>query len=279
MTAPAPGAPDAHRLQSVIGSHVRIRFSLSADTFAGRLLEIARRHGASGDEAIAFSSRLNLDDLYLTTACAAGDEAAWVECIGSHREFIHRFARRVLKEPQAGDLADEVIADLWQRRKIARYEGRSALRTWLGTVVSHAAINAMKASKARAVREDRPAALPAPRLESGLEDAQRSTELAQLLAESIARQPSHDQLLVLLHYEQGLTLEQIEPVMGLSKAALSRRLKRIRDALLAAADELARRRVGTSARALADGLDLSLVDLDLRAACHLAAEQGRADSV
>ena len=47
-------------------------------------------------------------------------------------------------------------------------------------------------------------------------------------------------MLVLLHYEQGLTLDEIGPVMGLSKAALSRRLKRIRDALLETTDALPR---------------------------------------
>ena len=60
---------------------------------------------------------------------------------------------------------------------------------------------------------------------------------------------------------------------------MSRRLKRIREALLKAADALARRRLGTSARSLADGLQLSMVDLDLRAACRLAAERGPTEPV
>ena len=46
--------------------------------------------------------------------------------------------------------AAELIADLWQHRKIERYEGRSSLRTWLATVVAHAAVNAGKAARTRA---------------------------------------------------------------------------------------------------------------------------------
>ena len=105
-----------------------------------------------------------------------------------------------------------MIADLWQRGKIARYEGRSSLKTWLGTVVSHAAINAAKAARTREPREE-PAIHPALDPEPAIEDTERSGALARLLAESIARQPAHDRLLILLYYEQGLTLDEIGPVI------------------------------------------------------------------
>ena len=80
---------------------------------------------------------------------------------------------------------------------------------------------------------------------------------------------------MLLYYEQALTLDQIASMMSVSKAALSRRLKRIRDALLETVDQQARRRLGTSARSLADGLELSEIDLDLRAACVATWNQPR----
>lgn len=257
------------RVQALVSSAVRIRFALTSDAFVLHVLNVARALG--GDAPLSeTAARLSLDDLYLAAACAAGDDRAWTEFMERYRDFIHRFARRALKEADATDLADEVIADLWKRRKIGRYAGRSSLKTWLGTVVSYAAINA---AKAKQVREADPnAVVPAPPdPERQIGDNERSAVLARLLADSIARQPNDDRLLMLLYYEQALTLDQIGALIGLSKAAVSRRLARIRTAVLDAANALALQRLGTSARSLASGLDLSQVELDLRAACQFAA--------
>jgi RNA polymerase sigma-70 factor (ECF subfamily) len=263
-------------IRALIAERVDVRFSLDTGSFQSYLIDLARRIS----DAIAPSAvlrSLNLDDLYLARACAKGDDDAWSEFIVKYRAFIHRFAGRMLREPAAIDLADQVIADLWERRKIERYEGRSSLRTWIGTVTAHAAINTAKTNQARDPISDRTE--PAVGADAEFDDAERSREVARLLAESLSRQPAQDQLLVLLHYEQGLTLDQMAPIIGLSKAALSRRLKKIRDTLLQSTDALARRHLGTPVRALADGLEWSRVDLDLRAACALAAQQARSDGV
>ena len=56
--------------------------------------------------------------------------------------------------------------------------------------------------------------------------------------------PAEDKLLLLLYYEQGLTLDEMAGVVGGSKAALSRKLQRTRDELRASIDSLSRRRAG-----------------------------------
>jgi hypothetical protein len=64
-----------------------------------------------------------------------------------------------------------VIADLWQRGKIARYEGRSTLRTWLGTVVANAAVNASRSRRTVGLHEDAAADGPlAGRQRTGADD-------------------------------------------------------------------------------------------------------------
>src|SRR5438034_7924939 len=110
------------RVRALIVDVVRIRFALDAEAFVARLLDLAGRRAGAGVAPSVFLTGFSLDDLYLATACAAHDEDAWAEFITRYRDFIHRFARRVLKEPASTDLADEVIADLWERQKIARYE-------------------------------------------------------------------------------------------------------------------------------------------------------------
>jgi len=268
-------AAEADRVRAVVAAHVHARFALGIDEFSRGVIDVAVR-AAPDVPPSDYASRLSLDDLYLAAACAAGDEAAWAECVTRFRAFIRDFARRVLPEPACTDVADEVIADLWERRKIARFQGRSTLRTWLGAVVSHAALNAARARRARhggdALEPAREPSDPHD-LEQEISDRERSGRVTALFAAAIAERSPEERLLLLLYYDDGLTLDEIGPVLRASKAVLSRRLKRIREELRDTVDARARRELGLPAQSLVESLDLARVDLDLRAACRLSVER------
>lgn len=264
MPAPADRAGERGRVLAVIAAQVRFRFGVTLEQFADRTIALA---GAAPRSPEEFIPRLHLDDLYLAAACAAGDDGAWKECQRAHFAFIRDFAQRFLPDAAARDLADQVIADLWQRGKIARYEGRSTLRTWLGTVVAHAAINAGRtrrtfvpidadAGEGQAARLRGTVVADPARLES-------ERALAAIVAASVAALPAEDKLLLQLYYEQELTLEAMQVALRTSKATLSRRLTAIRGRLRAAVDERARRDVGTSAAALREDASLEHLELDL----------------
>ncbi len=197
-------------------------------------------------------------DLELARACARGEESAWEEFGRRFFEVIRAFAARTLSGAAAGDLAAEVIADLWQRGKIARFEGRSTLKTWLAAVVAHAASNA-------ASRQRRWAPLES----SGeLEDRDRPADdhvgrhrFSGLLVEAMAHLEAPDRLLLLLYYDQGLTFDEMGPVMRRSKAVLSRRLKRVTASLRADLEARSRDRYGVPARELAGTLEAREIDL------------------
>jgi RNA polymerase sigma-70 factor (ECF subfamily) len=251
-------------VRSLVTGQVRFRFTLDADGFADHVVAIAAS-AAPGTAPDEHARRLSLDDLYLAAACARGEEAAWEECLARHGAFIRDFARRFLREPAASDVADQVIADLWERGKMARYQGRSTLRTWLGSIVAHAALNALKSGRrTRPLERDEDAGhvatVPAdPHAAVG----QDRTLLEALVKEAMEGLPAEDKLLLLLHYEQGLTLDEMAGVVGGSKAALSRRLQRTRDVLHASIDTLSRRHAGSSAASLRSGIDLGRLELDL----------------
>jgi RNA polymerase sigma-70 factor (ECF subfamily) len=238
---PSPGRPGLF-LRAEILARVRIRFVLDAAAFESRVRDVA------GDAAF---DRLALDDLYLSSACAAGEEAAWEELESRHFGFIRDFALRCARrDPPASDVAERVIADLWQRGKIRQFAGRSSLRTWLGAVVAHAASNALESGGRMVPLEDtRPD--PRPTGDGAVEDRRR---LARMTAEALQALPARERLLLLYYYEQGLTLDEIGAALGGSKAAVSRRLKAIRERL----------RESISARAeVPPGIDFGRVDLDL----------------
>jgi RNA polymerase sigma factor (sigma-70 family) len=257
---------EASQTVALIRARVALRFSVTAERLAERVTALAAVAGVS---ALDHARRVALEDLYLATACAAGDDDAWAECERVHFGFIRSFARRFLPDAGARDLADQVIADLWQRGKIGSYAGRSSLRTWIGTVVTHAALNARKVSHPVVAldpaefhqhgrRQDaHSSASPGP------EDTDATRILSDLVSRAVAALPTEDKLLLQLHYEEGLTLQQMEVALRASKATLSRRLKRTRESLRRALDDLASGTYGTSAEIIRQRLSLDRVELDL----------------
>lgn len=233
------------------------RFSVTPDAFRERLGTLAAVAGLLVEE---YAARASLDDLYLATACAAGDRDAWAECERKHFPFIRSFAQRLLPDADARDLADQVIADLWQRQSIARYSGRSTLRTWLGALVAHAAANARRAAKPRvplsAVVAGRAAVDAAP------DDASGERLLVELVTQAVEALTDDERFLLRLYYEQQLTLDEMEAVTRKSKATLSRRLKDIRVRLRNEVERLAEEH-GGSAASIRDGLQLEKLELDL----------------
>ncbi len=221
-------------------------------------------------------TRLSLDDMYLAWACVRGEDAAWRELAQTHFPFIRSFARRYAAADAANDVADEVIADLWERCKLERYHGRSTLRTWLGALVAHRAINASEAVRRQAQKrgalrliagENQPAT---GNDEAG--EAQARDTLRAVLAEAVRALPAETKVLLQLYYEQELTLDEIGRALHVSAAALSRRLKQARETLRADIEERAHRRAGMPADALREGIDLARLEVDFGA---LLNENGR----
>jgi RNA polymerase sigma-70 factor (ECF subfamily) len=247
-------------LRRLVAGRVRARFALDLDAFTERLAALAT-------EVTGAPERLELDDLYLAAACADGDNEAWRELRDRHVPFLRQFAGRLLRGVAATDLVDRVIADLWERRKMARYQGRSSLRTWLGAVVAHAALNQGKLNRPEQTRDrQRPQAAGARPFESpDPEGAEAARLLGTMTSEALAALPADDRLLLLLYYEQELTLDEIEPILQTSKATLSRRLRRVRELVRERVERRAHGLYGTSTDRLRDGVDLRRIEIDVEA--------------
>lgn len=201
------------------------------------------------------------DDSTLVRRCLAGDAEAWHTLVDRHRPGMISLARRILPVQDAEDAVDAVLADLWQRRRLARYEGRSSLRTWLGAVAINSALNARRAAASRAAAD---AAAAAPDYAA---TDRPPEQLHIVLREAIASLEPSIRIMVLLYYEQDLSLDAIGRLVGASKSTLSRALKHARERIRAEADRLAHERWDTSLAALREGVDLDRLEFDLREAC------------
>lgn len=86
-------------------------------------------------------------DRELVAALRAGDESAFTEMVSLHHDGLLRVAKRIL--PAEG-VAEEVVQETWVAvlRGLARFEGRSALKTWIYRIL-------VNRSRTRARREGR----------------------------------------------------------------------------------------------------------------------------
>ena len=192
--------------------------------------------------------------------------------------YIRDFARRFVHEQAAADVADQVIADLWQRGRLAQYDGRSTLRTWLGAVVAHAAINAGKRERRMTTLD--PGTMEArSRTVGGAEDEATHRLFATLVTRAVEELEPDAKVLLLLYYEQGLTLDEMVSVLGTSKATLSRRLDRLRRGLRAAIEASALQELRVDSATLRDQFDFARLKFDLEAALGGSAMEGKRDGV
>ncbi|MGH2592780.1 MAG: RNA polymerase sigma factor, partial [Anaerolineae bacterium] len=78
------------------------------------------------------------DDLRLVEALCRGDEAAFVSLVNAHHASMLRLAM-IFVPDQA--VAEEVVQEAWLGvlRGLARFEGRSSLKTWIFRILTNTA--------------------------------------------------------------------------------------------------------------------------------------------
>ena len=75
----------------------------------------------------------------LIQASRAGDETSFQKLVGTHRSSLRAHCYRLLGSvADADDALQETLVAAWQG--LSSFEGRSALRTWLFTIATHACI-------------------------------------------------------------------------------------------------------------------------------------------
>lgn len=136
-------------------------FGVQLDCFKASVTKSTTKFIASSaepptsDEIKDFISQLQADDLFLTLACANGNERAWWEFDQAHRTYMERVARHLAKtDVDATDIVDTVYEQLYGTRivdgervsKFATYSGRGSLRGWLRTVIWHSLVDLHRAS-------------------------------------------------------------------------------------------------------------------------------------
>ena len=151
-------------------------------------------------------------DRELLEGIRAGRREACARLIHEHYPAIYRFLLHLARDAaEAEDLTQETFAAAWE--KIAAFEGRSALCTWLHRIAYGKFVDARRAGRrsaalAERLRRREPAAAPCP-----VEAAVRDDEARRLYA-ALQRVDAPDRVLLVLHYLQGLSYREMADVTG-----------------------------------------------------------------
>jgi RNA polymerase sigma-70 factor (ECF subfamily) len=187
------------------------------------------------------------DEVSLVVRLRAGDEDAFVTLVGRHHDSMLRLARTFVNSDA---VAEEVVQETWLGvlRGIDRFEGRSALRTWLLTIL----VNRARSTGAREARTV-PAGDPEPAVDASRFDlggfwssppehwADAAVErlsagtLRGVIREVLLEMPERQRAVVMLRDVDGLRSDEVCDVLELTSAnervLLHRGRSRLRQAL------------------------------------------------
>jgi RNA polymerase sigma-70 factor (ECF subfamily) len=150
------------------------------------------------------------DDQRLLEDLQAGRREACAEMVRRHYEAVYRFLVHLTRDiHQAEDLTQDTFAAAWE--KIATFQGRSTLATWLHRIAYTKFIDAQRAlRRAEALRER--IAGPASSSVDPL-DALMADEETQRLYRRLHELDDSQRSLLVLHYLQGLSYREMAVVL------------------------------------------------------------------
>ena len=161
----------------------------------------------------------------LVTRALQGDKEAFDDIFDQYSRIMHRTAYRIVKDQ---DIAEDAVQDAfilaWQRLPSLREAG--ALRPWLLRIV----VNQCISFKRRLTRSTMFLRQSFSEQETDL--ASQVTNYAEAclernwdLAQAIESLPAKQQMVISLHYYQGMTLPEISQALQISENTLKKRIQ------------------------------------------------------
>ena len=174
----------------------------------------------------------------LVRRCQQGELAAFTELFHAYEAALYRLALAILREaPDAEDAVQETYLRVF--RQIRDFQGQSALRTWLTSILVNVCRDQLRRARLRRMLPLdwlRGAAQPAA---PDVAEAVHHNLERQSLLDLIGRLDDRHRLPVLLHYLEDLPAAEVGRLLGLRPSVVYSRLNTARERLRAMAAEQA----------------------------------------
>ncbi|MGE3155578.1 MAG: sigma-70 family RNA polymerase sigma factor [Xanthobacteraceae bacterium] len=160
-------------------------------------------------------------DEVLIGRIAGGDRLAMQVLFARHHVRVFRFVVRLVKnESTAEDLISDVFLDVW--RQAGRFEGRSAVSTWLLSIARFKALSALRRWPDEELDEDTAGAIedPSDDPEIALEKKDKSTLIRKCLSGLSAE---HREVVDLVYYHEK-SVEEVAEIVGIPENTVKTRM-------------------------------------------------------
>jgi RNA polymerase sigma-70 factor (ECF subfamily) len=160
-------------------------------------------------------------DEVLIARIASGDRLAMQVLYGRHHVRVFRFALRLVRNEQiAEDLISEVFLDVW--RQAGKFEGRSAVSTWLLAITRFKALSALRKRKDAELDDETAASIED--TSDDPEVAVQKKDTGEALRKCLtALSPEHREIVDLVYYHEK-SVEEVADIVGIPENTVKTRL-------------------------------------------------------
>ena len=164
---------------------------------------------------------LEASDEILIGRIAGGDRLAMQALYARHHVKVFRFVLRLVRnEASAQDLISEVFLDVW--RQAARFEGRSAVSTWILAIARFKALSSVRRRKEAQLDEEE-----AERIEDQAdtpEVALQKKDTGEVLRQCLAKlSPDHREIIDLVYYHEK-SVEEVAEIVDIPENTVKTRM-------------------------------------------------------
>src|SRR5688572_13098245 len=160
-------------------------------------------------------------DEVLIGRIATGDRLAMQVLFARHHVRVFRFVLRLVRnESTAEDLISEVFLDVW--RQAGRFEGRSAVTTWLLAIARFKALSALRGRKEAELDDE-----VAEAVEDTSDDpevAMQKKDTGEILRKCLTKlSAEHKEIIDLVYYHEK-SVEEVAEIVGIPENTVKTRL-------------------------------------------------------
>jgi RNA polymerase sigma-70 factor (ECF subfamily) len=175
---------------------------------------------AASASARAVTKTSSSDDI-LIKRIAAGDQLAMRTLFARYRVPLYRFVLRMAPDAAlAEDILSDVFFDVW--RQASRFEGRSAVSTWLLSIARFKAFSALRRRREAELDGEVASAIADPADDPEVAMEKKST--GELLRRSLASLPPEQGAVIDLVYYHGKTVAEVADIVGANEATVKTRM-------------------------------------------------------
>jgi RNA polymerase sigma-70 factor, ECF subfamily len=184
-------------------------------------LAFTRAGSAAASASARPLSQTSSSDETLIKRIAAGDQLAMRTLFARHRVPLYRFVLRIVPDAAlAEDILSDVFFDVW--RQASRFEGRSAVSTWLLSIARFKAFSVLRRRREAELDGDVAAAIADPADDPEVAMEKKST--GELLRRSLASLPPEQGAVIDLVYYHGKTVAEVADIVGANEATVKTRM-------------------------------------------------------